>query len=312
MKKNNNSINSPSGNGVMDGKVTERQDSKSKVAIQPTGISFPDIIICSIIKNEVEYLKEWLDYHFNLGFDKIILGDNNDKGEELYQFIHQEYKDKVVFVDVRGQQGVQKPFYNWVIKTIPYEWCAFIDLDEFITFNENSKYQNIKDFLKKDPYARAYKLNWMIYGDDNHITKTEGNVLDRFKTPLPLVYNTYKEIPEQAHCKSILHKEIQGQFISNPHTIVECDSYCQPDGTFLKSGSPFNLNMDYSTLYIRHYYTKSLEEWIKNKMGRSYADYVRSEEVDYYPLSVYFKYNEYNEEKANYLKENGIEYIHKC
>lgn len=42
--KNNNSINYPSGNGVVDGKVTERQDSKSKVVIQPIGISFPKIV----------------------------------------------------------------------------------------------------------------------------------------------------------------------------------------------------------------------------------------------------------------------------
>ena len=29
--------------------------------------------ICTIIKDEFEYLKEWCEYHLNLGFDKIFL-----------------------------------------------------------------------------------------------------------------------------------------------------------------------------------------------------------------------------------------------
>jgi len=31
------------------------------------------IYICSIIKNEHQYLEEWIDYHLNLGFDGIYL-----------------------------------------------------------------------------------------------------------------------------------------------------------------------------------------------------------------------------------------------
>ena len=29
--------------------------------------------ICTCIKNEQSYLKEWIDYHINLGFDHIYL-----------------------------------------------------------------------------------------------------------------------------------------------------------------------------------------------------------------------------------------------
>ena len=35
------------------------------------------ISICAIIKNEHEYLKEWIDYHLNIGFDSIFLYVSN-------------------------------------------------------------------------------------------------------------------------------------------------------------------------------------------------------------------------------------------
>ena len=34
--------------------------------------------IVAIAKNEELYLEEWVKYHFNLGFDKIFICDNND------------------------------------------------------------------------------------------------------------------------------------------------------------------------------------------------------------------------------------------
>ena len=73
-------------------------------------------------------------------------------------------------------------------------------------------------------------------------------------------------------------------------------------------GGPFNDKLEYTILYVRHYYTKSLQEWCENKLGRSYADYLRSDKVDYYPLKDYFIYNEYTPEKAEWLKEHGYNY----
>ena len=46
----------------------------------------------------------------------------------------------------------------------------------------------------------------------------------------------------------------------------------------------------------------------ENKLGRSYADYLRSDSVDYYPLKDYFIYNEWTEEKQKFLDEHGYKY----
>lgn len=46
--------------------------------------------ICSIARNENEYLDEWVTYHLNLGFDHIFIYDNNNPDDcSLPQFIEQ-------------------------------------------------------------------------------------------------------------------------------------------------------------------------------------------------------------------------------
>ena len=42
-------------------------------------------IIACICKNEGKYIKEFIDYHFSIGFDQIIIGDNNDSDGEDYK-----------------------------------------------------------------------------------------------------------------------------------------------------------------------------------------------------------------------------------
>ena len=49
--------------------------------------------ICVIIKDEQDYLDEWLDYHLNLGIDEIYLYE--DYGSLSHSTITEKYSDKV-------------------------------------------------------------------------------------------------------------------------------------------------------------------------------------------------------------------------
>lgn len=273
-----------------------------------------DIIIALICKNEYDYLREFVEYHLNIGFDKIVIADNNDTDGERYDELLKDYIDKgqVILQDWRGQHPVQKVFYNKMIneRPIPYEWCAFIDTDEFVTFSKKSPYQNIKDFLHSNPNAKAYMLNWQVYGDNGEITKREGNVVDRFPNPKEKNFHFhYKNIPENAHIKSILRYDVKGSFVNQPHVITPSDNtllYHIPNGK-TSIPAPFNPNIDFSVVYLRHYYTKSLEEWINKKWGRKYADCPYSPQIKYYPIDDFFIYNLKTKSKVEYLKEHGID-----
>lgn len=275
---------------------------------------FPDDIIIAIIcKGEYKYLREFVEYHLNLGFDRIVIADNNDIDGERYDELLADYikETKVMIFDFRGKQGMQKLFYNNLKNLgIEYEWAAFIDTDEFITFSEVGKKifgNNIKNFLHSRDYVKAYKLNWLLYGDNGNIVYEDKPVIERFPEPLSKNVTFHYRFPENSHCKSILRYDVPVHFTDNPHGINECDEYFSPKGIPIKGGA-FNFDLEYDILYIRHYYTKSLEEWCKNKLGRSYADYLRSDAIDYYPLKDYFIYNKYTHEKEKWLEDNGYKY----
>ena len=59
------------------------------------GISFPKdpsdkdkYVVMTCAKNEEEYIIEWLEHYFSLGFDKVFIADNNDLGNDsLYNTI---------------------------------------------------------------------------------------------------------------------------------------------------------------------------------------------------------------------------------
>ena len=275
-----------------------------------------DIIIVMICKNESRYLKEFIDYHLALGFDRIVIGDNNDINGERYENLLKDYidKGKVILIDLRGKQGMQKIFYNNLAHYgIYYEWAAFIDTDEFITFSDTGKAifgNNIKNFLHSRDYVKAYKLNWRIYGDNGNIEYENKPVIERFPEPLAKDVKFHYDFPENSHVKSILRYDVPVNFTTNPHGIVECNDYYTPKGIPI-NGGPFYFPLEYDVLYVRHYYTKSLEEWCTNKLGRSYADYLRSDKVDYYPLKDYFLYNEWTPEKAKWLEDHGFKYENK-
>ena len=267
-------------------------------------------LVCCICKNESKYIEEFVEYHLELGFDKIIIGDNNDLDGEKYDDQLKDYidYDEVEIINLRGLVAQQIPFYNHIIKNYDYEWCAFIDCDEFITFAKNSKYNNIKDFLESRDYVFAYGLNWQVYGDNNRVYAGEGGVLDRFKIPMPSDFKFHYPFPENYHIKSII--KLSGDefvFDKNSHN-VNFNGYFSPNGEKFLETSPFSPKMDFSVLYIRHFYTKSLEEWVNKKMKNKFADFKPSDSISYYPIEDYFIYNKVTDAKIKYLKQHGIEY----
>ena len=51
------------------------------------------VLLCAQIKLENSYLREWIEYHKNLGFSHIIISDNNDMGQEDPISVINDYVD---------------------------------------------------------------------------------------------------------------------------------------------------------------------------------------------------------------------------
>lgn len=100
--------------------------------------------ICCIAKCENNYLKEWVDYHLAIGFSHIFIYDNNDLIGERIEPLFSNYNN-VTVINCYGELSYQNKaylsFYNSYGKQ--FDWIAFIDIDEFITFSDNSNIGNI-------------------------------------------------------------------------------------------------------------------------------------------------------------------------
>ena len=123
-------------------------------------------VICAIAKYEYNYIREWVEYHINLGFDKIVIYDNNDLNGERYDELLSDFikNEQVELRDVRDERAMQRVVYNAFYQEDDFDWVAFIDIDEFISPNR-TKYKNIKKFLEKNSNSDAIFLYWQTYGD---------------------------------------------------------------------------------------------------------------------------------------------------
>lgn len=258
-----------------------------------------NIVICVIAKNENRYIKDFCEYHLSLGFDHIYIFDNNDV-PEIHNVI--QNTDKITVTPFKKDNLFQQTLlYNEFMKTYDFDWCAFIDVDEFITLN---KHKNIHDFVSAfGDDIGAIKLFERVYGDDNLIYPIHKNkpVYNRIKTE-----STKSSV---YYCKEIVRK-CKSTFTLDAHSFRMKNLYASfCDGTieenFKKMKYTQNDIID-SVAYIRHYRTKTCSEFCEQKLGLtrvSCTNYTKSK--DYY-----FMTNEYTEEKDKfideYMKSHGL------
>lgn len=272
-----------------------------------------NFLICAIIKNENLYLREWVEYHLNLGFNKIVIYDNNDNDGEKPQIVIQDYIDsgEVEVINFRGYKGpdicyysMQTDAYNDFIKNHKQnnEWVAFIDIDEFIYIE---KYKTIEQLFNNTNYNEydCVLLSWKTFGDSGHLYYENKPVQERFKIPANKIpinssqeYNTY--------VKSIVKVN------SNNIEFTYNNAHCCSSNCCNALGNTCNMNNRCNSLntaihsecYIKHYYTKSLMEFLQRKLQENTFMFVH--------LENYKAGNGWSEEHEkvyqNFLKQNNI------
>ena len=164
------------------------------------------IIICVIAKNEEKYIKDFCEYHLKLGFDEIHIYDNgtdipiNDKRIIIHPFRNIDCKTP--------QMLAYKKMLNNT--TCDWDWCAFIDIDEFITLKP---YTNIHDYIKSIQIdTDCISMKEFVYGDDNKIFP------DDISVPIYERLTKLSLNPISPYLKYIV-KRATGLYMLNPHII---------------------------------------------------------------------------------------------
>lgn len=222
-------------------------------------------LVFTCAKNEDDYIKEWIEHYLSLGFDKIIIADNNDDNTKLPKLLENYISEnRVQIFDCHGLKKFQLYIYNMFLEERNFKWCAFFDCDEFL---ELSIHSSIKDFLQPIN-EECVLINWLMFGSNDEIHRREGSVQDRFKIPVSPV-SFFKE---NFYVKPIIKGEHKSAKLIDTHCPIGVPSY--NIGGYYEVGYNSHVYFPprYKYAYIKHYYTKSFSEWVGNKIKRGWPD----------------------------------------
>jgi hypothetical protein len=204
-----------------------------------------------------------VEYYRNLGIKKIFLYDNNElKGENFKEVLSDHiYEDFIEIKNYRGILSPQKKAYTdcYINNNNKFDWIAFYDIDEFL-YLEN--YSNINDFLSLPKFKKCSSIliNWKYYGDNNNIYYEAKPLKNRFTQPFTFLKNKKYDKYFYAAAKSIIRSGLNLTWAHFPHFLND-SKMCNALGHFVeKPLSP----PDHSVAYIKHYATKSTEEYAEH------------------------------------------------
>ena len=266
------------------------------------------VVICALAKNEHLYINEWVNHYAKLGFDKIYLYDNDDVNCKKYIGDYIDNKDIVEIINIRGQkkEHLQHDIYTNFYNTHSFDWCLFCDIDEFLM-----GINNIKDFLAQDLFKKVEQIRvmWKLFGDDDQIER------DMNKS----IFECFKQEVKSSLMRDLKTKgnlEIQGKAIVRgclPNVVIRSPHFASfgernnvipsilPNGVPCMSKVVIREDYSGNTIYLNHYMTKTLSEFVNQKLNRNDAVYNQQIKLDYY-----WRINKKTPQKLEWLKQRGL------
>lgn len=195
------------------------------------------IALVCIAKNENQYFPEWIEHHLKMGFDNIVIYDNNSNPPvptNLDAFV-KEWLD----TNFKSQS---RAYLHACVLLNHFDYVAFLDVDEFY----QSKSGNVKEDIAALNYPDGIGLYWRIYG---HPTPPE------VRQPM----TSYTHWHGNGHIKSIVRPNLVLDF-PDPHkaVLIEPSRYIDENGQTITA--PIGVHTS-NTMWIKHIFTRSRSEF---------------------------------------------------
>ena len=148
------------------------------------------------------------------------------------------------------------------------DWIVFVDTDEFICLNVDSCISDFVQRISSNRDVHAICMGWTVYGACGQVFRREGSVQERFYGGK---VNTYpKHLPS---CKCIVRPSSVSMMTAHFPVLKDRRSQqvvnCRGVPIF---GYIDEKIYEPSVAEIKHYYTRSLEEWYKKIFIRGSCD----------------------------------------
>ena len=256
------------------------------------------LAICAIVKNEHDYLLEWIAYHRVVGVDRLLIynnsGQDDDGTTELLSNLQRIGVVEVVpWPDLpkwHCREGVysrpQIPAYYDGVGRLrnEAEWVAFIDADEFIV---PMREDDLPSTLKLYRNFGGVGPNWRMFGSSGAQKRENLPVCKRFTMAAS------RDVYANRHVKTIAKPELIGQLITH-RPFLKSGVFVDEHGREITDKRGIHDSVSYDIIRINHYFTKSHEEWLK-KIERGMADCQGNR-----PEDKFFK-SDHNDERDTFI-----------
>lgn len=251
------------------------------------------VAIIAVVKNENLYIGEWINYHLCMGFDNIIICENNN-APEVYEVINDS---RVIIEDFIGIINVQYSAYNsmYCKYRSQYDWILFLDVDEFLVI---PGFNSVKDYINSIPSKyNMIRLCWRHYTDNDELDVINGDysVFSRFKTQIETLVDGYTKFfistsiePKRRHILSHYVECLDG------YDAIEA---CDANGDACAKTNKMIQIPTIAKAWINHYRTKTIGEFIRQKWYRGGAN---SNSGRYRNSKFFFETNTKTPEKIKY------------
>lgn len=265
------------------------------------------VAICAVARNEDLYIAEWVRYYRKLGASHIYIYDNNDEDTPVLRQLASE-KD-VTVIPLHGQSALERIGYQGGAYADAYKrfgeqyaWMGFFDIDEFVEIDNGV---SLPDFLDGPSFdgVTVVHLHWRYYGDGGRAKYSPEPLAVRFPDPAPEDVKYADALkPENRYVKSIVRTGYDCVNFRDVHAPWFYGAACRtPSGQFEyvdRSTAP----VDLKGARVRHYGTKTIEEYIRRRIGRRRATGLKQISVKD-RLDWFFRVNEMTSEKLQVIHE---------
>jgi len=210
-------------------------------------------MIATMVRDDNDYLDEWVRYHLAIGFEHIVMYDHKSIVP-----VKNQWGDKVTVI--RDDRDLPFSEYRHLSTFRDYDayWKLCMDVDEFVVL---LKHKDIRDLLVDYEEYGGLGIPWSMYGSSGHIKQPEGSVLDNY------TWRTL-DTPAKQYVKTIANSQFFRD-MSDPHFV------CSTRPIVNEAFEPFAGSLASSPRQIcklNHYFTRSYEEWLfKRNRGTGFV-----------------------------------------